>query len=148
MPRSLTITASNDAPIRTDLNVRRAETLRLTVTPNGLPMVMTISLTPGGDPLIEIPSEAGGSFFVISPEKVSTLAEGKKYQMNIWNSSDQDEPLLLVEGAFTTSATIQPNYVQYATQVFEFGKVVVLTQSEYEALPAPDVEITYVIVED
>lgn len=144
--REITLATSVDAPIKAELNIWRAEVLQITLTPPSVAMALTISATPGGAPLVEIPSEAGGSAFVITQNEISPLTEGVKYWFNIWDSTDQDDPILLVAGVLDLRPTIQPAYVDYPTLVFEGATIVVVTQVQYDALVSPeDDDVIYVI---
>lgn len=142
----LTLAASNDAPIKAEISIYSAEKRRIILTPSGLAMSLTISKTPQGAPLVELPSEAGGSQFLITPDDVSPLTEDASYWLNIWNVEDEDDPIVLVTGRFKLEATIQPAFVDYPTLVFQGATIVRITQVDYDALVSPeDDDVIYVI---
>jgi len=150
VPRTMTIAASG-SPVGINISIFRAENLIINVTPEGLPLVLTISATSGGVPLIEIPSAVVGQIS-IGPDNYSSLLEGVSYFMNIWNKTDKDDPQLIAYGAFVTAKTIQPFFVQYATQFFEDGRTIVgpISQDEYDALTPEqksDSNVIYIIEE-
>lgn len=132
MPRNLSI-AAEYPPIEASITVRRAETMLVVLDPMVPNMIMTVAGSAGGEPIIEIPTSNGT--LTISPQKVSTLTEGRGYFMNIWDATDISDPLQLVFGKFKTSDTIEPNFVEHPTQFLAGGpEVVILSRPEYDAL--------------
>jgi len=146
MPREFMIDVPADNPVVKSITARRAETLRVTVTPSISLIALTISPTAGGAPIVEIPGADG--LVVIRPELVSVLVEGKIYQMNIWNVTDESDPLLLVSGLFKPENTIQPGFVEYASQYLSSGtNIIHLSQFEYDQISDFPDDTIYIITE-
>jgi len=146
MPRALTIEIVTDKPVTQTISVRRAETLRITLSQEVASVALTISPTAGGEPIVEIPGTAG--LIIISPSLVSSLTEGQSYQMNIWNTTNLADPLQLVNGTFKTENTIQPGFVEYASQYLSSGVTIVhLTQAEYDEIVEFPADTIYIITE-
>ena len=146
MPRALTIEIFPDKPVTQTISVRRAETLRITLSQEVASVALTISPTAGGEPIVEIPGTAG--LIIISPSLVSSLTEGQSYQMNIWNTTNPADPLLLVSGLFKPENTIQPGFVEYASQYLSLGtKIIHLSQSHYDQLSDFSDDTIYIITE-
>lgn len=145
--RQTSLTPQPDAPLRIDLDLVRDEPRRLVI--DGAPtaqLVMTISATEDGAPLIEIP--ATGTIEV-TPALVQTLKEGAPYHFNIW---DRDNAALLVKGKLTLANSIRPSGADVATIFLEaFGqpygpsKVVALSASDYGALQVKDFDALYIV---
>lgn len=113
MPRSMTINTAN-GPVTQDISVRRAETIVVTIDPSIANLVLTVANSPGGVPLVEIPDTSGT--VTVRPSMVSSLTEGRPYFMNIWDTTNEADPLLLAFGKFTTTDSIEPSFVDHPTQ--------------------------------
>lgn len=113
MPRHMTINTA-DGPVAQDITVRRAESIVVTIDPPVANLVLTVANSPGGVPLVEIPDTSG--VVTVQPSMVSSLTEGRPYFANIWDTTDEADPLLLVFGKFTTTDSIEPSFVDHPTQ--------------------------------
>lgn len=142
MARSQTITITNDVP-SIEINVYRDETTIVSFVGGPTASALTISATPAGAPIVEIP---GTGSITITPEAISSLNEGKSYPLNIWDTSDEDDPQVRATGTFKTVSTIAPTIADYPTQWIGGTEVVFITQAQYDALGTYDEDVLYVVV--
>lgn len=129
-----------------DISVNRDEPTILRFSGNPGDLVMTISTSADGDPIVEIP---GINEISVPPERVATLTEGRSYQMNIWRRPSSSLRLLMFRGQFRTASTIAPMDVEYPTQWLEGAKAIIgpITQAEYDAIDPHDDSAVYVVVD-
>lgn len=143
-----------EAPAQASFSVFRDEALKLIITETPSPErhILTISTTPGGAPLIEIPTQTGE--IILWPASIQVLTEGSQYEYNIWSQDADGAIALRVRGQITITPSIAPFGVDAATTFLNNfatsggpARLVVLTRSEYLALAAPDPATLYLITE-
>ncbi|WP_417255367.1 hypothetical protein [Celeribacter halophilus] len=148
MVRTLSLTAGDAEAVASDISITRDEPYVVEVVDKpDVEMTLTIAALPGDDPLVEIPGV--GSFGVL-PTLVQSLTEGKTYKYNIWQD---DVPMLLFSGDLEIRNSIAPSGADFST-IFLNGvgdgsiqSVIHLTQSQYDALAAPDPATLYIVTE-
>ncbi|WP_417245952.1 hypothetical protein [Celeribacter sp.] len=148
MVRILSLKADDAEAIARDITITRDEPHVVTVAnKSDVEMALTIAAMPGDDPLVEIPGVGSVS---IQPAFVQALTEGKTYKYNIWQV---DGPMLLFSGSMEIRNSIAPSGADFST-IFLNGlgdgsiqSVTHLTQSQYDALAAPDPATLYIVTE-
>ena len=148
--RTTPITPNAGGTVAIGLSLIRDE--RRTITVEGMeadPLLLTISSTPGGAPLIEVP---GTGAFDLHPAVVQALAEGASYHFNIWLRDGGGDLQQIAAGMLDIGASIAPVGVDQATTFLSgFGQpgspaqIVALTQAAYAALAVKEPSTLYII---
>lgn len=151
--RSQTIAVTLNKPGSLNLNAIRGERLQIALTGSSAPRhILTISDTPDGAPLIEIPAD--GAVLTLNPADLQILREGAQYCYNIW-AQDGTDRMQLLWGRLLNGNSIAPSGAEYPTTFLEgFGqqggpqRLIVLSKAAYDGLAAPDPAFLYLIRED
>ena len=149
--RTTPITPNAGGTVAMGLSLIRDE--RRTITVEGMeadPLPLTISSTPGGAPLIEVP---GTGAFDLHPAVVQALAEGASYHFNIWLRDPSGDLQQIAAGMLDIGASIAPVGVDQATTFLSgFGQpgaptqVVTLTYAAWLSLPVKPTTTIYLLV--
>lgn len=149
--RTTPITPNAGGTVAMGLSLIRDE--RRTITVEGMeadPLLLTISSTPGGAPLIEVP---GTGQFDLHPAVVQALAEGASYHFNIWLRDPSGDLQQIAAGMLDIGASIAPVGVDQATTFLSgFGQpgaptqVVTLTYAAWLSLPVKPTTTIYLLV--
>lgn len=149
--RTTPITPNAGGTVAMGLSLIRDE--RRTITVEGMeadPLLLTISSTPGGAPLIEVP---GTGQFDLHPAVVQALAEGASYHFNIWLRDPSGDLQQIAAGMLDIGASIAPVGVDQATTFLSgFGQpgaptqIVTLTYAAWLSLPVKPTSTIYLLV--
>lgn len=148
--RETTINPAAGGSVSAPIQLVRDERRRLILAGmTAASLVLTISATPGGAPLIELP---GTGQFDIAPVAVQALAEGWSYPYNIWQREAGGDLVLIATGQLTMGESIAPALVDSATTFLAgFGQaggpsqIVTLTEAAWAALAIKDQDTIYII---
>lgn len=150
--RTQTMAFTAVTPATVNMAIVQGETLALSLVGTSASRhVLTISDTPGGTPLVEVP--AIGPLIMLEPGPLQILQEGRVYHYNIW-AQDGANRMQLAAGRVAINNSILPTDAEFFT-AFLSGlglrggpqRIILLSDWEYAALSPPDPDTLYLIRE-
>lgn len=147
--RTVTLNPSTDSLI-ISMTLVRGEHRRILLTGMGADnLLMTISDSARGVPLIEI---VGVGQLNLLPEITQVLVEDVCYYFNIWQKGLSDQLAQVASGTLIMNDAIVPEDATFSTTFLNrFGQsggitqIIFLTQSQYNALSVKDATTLYMI---
>ncbi|SHF67860.1 hypothetical protein SAMN05444339_11049 [Loktanella atrilutea] len=149
MPRITTFTITPDVVTPYTIILNRDERAQITVTGGEANLVLKISKTPAGEPIVILPGRGG--VFDLFPQLLEGLVEGQPYAHNIWDETVKTDPILIASGTITCRPTIASAPVTYPTVINPNGKkTYFVTQAELDTIDADgprETDVTYTVVQ-